>query len=135
MAIEGSSGLALDAAGFGGLKRAAQREDPEALREAAQQFEALMMQTMLKEARAASQDELFGSSQMDSYYEMFDQQVALDMARKGGFGLADDLVRQLESAARRLPEQGALPDVTPAGAQGIPVAAANTVDERSWPSE
>lgn len=66
------------------------------MREAAQQFEALLVQNMLKNMRAASGDEgLFGSSQMDSYYEMFDQQVALEMARKGGLGLADVLVGQM----------------------------------------
>jgi len=123
MAIVGGSGVAFDAAGFSGLKLAAQREDPEAVREAAQQFEALLVQNMLKTMRAASQDELFGSSQMDSYYEMFDQQVALDMARKGGFGLADELVRQLESAARQVPKPEAAPAVTsaasPSGAQEI----------------
>lgn len=106
MAAPVGNGVAFDPAGFGGLKLAAQREDPEAVREAAQQFEALLVQNMLKEMRAASGDDgLFGSSQMDSYYEMFDQQIALDMARKGGLGLADVLVRQLESAARQQPAQ------------------------------
>ncbi|TCO76615.1 rod-binding protein [Chromatocurvus halotolerans] len=119
MAIPGSSGVAFDAAGFSGLKLAAQREDPEAVREAAQQFEALLVQNMLKHMRAASQDELFGSSQMDSYYEMFDQQVALDMARKGGFGLADVLVRQLESAARQAPVEAPGRDITPEPSQGL----------------
>lgn len=119
MAIPGSSGVAFDAAGFSGLKLAAQREDPEAVREAAQQFEALLVQSMLKEMRAASQDELFGSSQMDSYYEMFDQQVALDMARKGGFGLADVLVRQLESAARQAPVEAPGREIRPESPPGL----------------
>lgn len=109
MAVDGSSGVAFDPTGFAGLKLAAQREDPAAVREAAQQFEALLLQTMLKEMRASSQDDLLGSSQMDSYYEMFDQQIALDMARKGGFGLADVLVRQLESAARQRPAEAPEP--------------------------
>jgi len=119
MAIPGSSGVAFDAAGFSGLKLAAQRDDPEAVREAAQQFEALLVQNMLKDMRAASQDELFGSSQMDSYYEMFDQQVALDMARNGGFGLADVLVRQLESAARQAPVETPRRDIAPASPPGL----------------
>ncbi|MEQ9395259.1 flagellar assembly peptidoglycan hydrolase FlgJ [Haliea sp.] len=116
MALTVNSGFAGDAAGFGGLKLAAQREDPAAVREAAQQFEALLVQTMLKEMRAATADDgLFGSSQMDTYYEMFDQQIALEMTRKGGMGLADMLVRQLGGD-----EQAAGGNTLPAG--GLPAA-------------
>jgi len=93
--------LAADAAGYGNLRLAAQREDPAAVREAAQEFEALLVQRMLKEMRAASGgDGIFDSQQLDSYYELFDKQIALDMSRSGGLGLADQLVGQLESAAR-----------------------------------
>ncbi|MFO7552391.1 MAG: flagellar assembly peptidoglycan hydrolase FlgJ [Haliea sp.] len=117
MALTVNSGFAGDAAGFGGLKLAAQREDPAAVREAAQQFEALLLQTMLKEMRAATADDgLFGSSQMDTYYEMFDQQIALEMTRKGGMGLADMLARQLGSG-----EQPAAGNDLPGA--GLPVPA------------
>ena len=93
--------LAADAAGYGNLRLAAQREDPAAVREAAQEFEALLVQRMLKEMRAASGgDGIFDSQQLDSYYELFDKQIALDLSRSGGLGLADQLVGQLNSAAR-----------------------------------
>lgn len=129
MALPPGSGVAFDAAGFGGLKLAAQREDPEAVREAAQQFEALLVQNMLKNMRAASgEDGLFGSSQMDSYYEMFDQQVALEMARNGGLGLADVLVQQM--AAR---EEGAVSQA--AMGAGFPVSGKEEAPRAGLPVE
>lgn len=116
-ALIGSS-MALDPTALGGLKLAAQREDPEAVRESAQQFEALMIQRVMKEMRASAGDDgVFGSSQMDTYYDMFDKQVAVDMAEKGGLGLADMLVRQLETAARN------------PGIKENPVSAANASEE------
>jgi Rod binding domain-containing protein len=32
---------------------------------------------------------------MDNYQEMFDQQMSLDLSRKGGLGLADLISRQM----------------------------------------
>lgn len=69
---------------------------PETLREVAGQFEALFVQMMLKNMRAASLGEgLFDSDQTRFYQGMFDQQIALDLSRGKGLGIADVLVRQL----------------------------------------
>ncbi len=67
------------------------------LREAAEQFEALFVQMMLKQARSTSLDEggLFGDSRMDLAHELFDDEVAGRLSASGGLGLADMLVRQL----------------------------------------
>ena len=82
---------------FTGLRAAAERNDPAALREVANQFEALFLQTMLKNMREASLGEaLIGNSdQFDMYQGMMDEQLALEMASGKGVGLADMLVRQL----------------------------------------
>lgn len=82
---------------FTGLRAAAVQNDPAALREVAGQFEALFLQTMLKNMREASLgDPIFGdSNQQDMYQGMMDQQLALEMASGKGVGLADMLVRQL----------------------------------------
>ncbi len=82
---------------FTGLRAAANRNDPAALREVASQFEALFLQTMLKNMREASLgDPIFGNSnQQEMYQGMMDQQLALEMASGKGVGLADLLVRQL----------------------------------------
>lgn len=79
------------------LRKAAGENDPAALREVANQFEALFLQTMLKSMRDASiGDPLFGESeQLEMYQGMMDQQLAVEMASGKGVGLADMLVRQL----------------------------------------
>jgi flagellar protein FlgJ len=73
------------------------QNDPELLREVAGQFEALFIQTLLKNMRAAELGEsmLGNSDQHKLYQEMMDQQLSLEMASGGGIGLADMLVRQL----------------------------------------
>ena len=82
------------------LRKAAGQNDPAALREVANQFEALFLQTMLKNMREASLgDPLFGNSdQHEMYQGMMDQQLAVEMASGKGVGLADMLVRQLGGA-------------------------------------
>lgn len=85
-----------DLQGLDRLRKAAREESPEALREAARQFEALFIQQMLKNMREASfGDELFDNDQSKLYQGMFDQQVSIHMTEKGGIGLADLLIRQL----------------------------------------
>ncbi len=92
---------------FTGMRAAAERNDPEVLREVANQFEALFVQQMLKSMRDASLgDPLLGNSdQHDMYQEMMDQQLAVEMSSGKGIGLADMLVRQLggEAAAKLAP--------------------------------
>ncbi len=81
---------------LGRLRQAARAESPETLHEVARQFEALFIQMMLKNMRAASLgDELFDSDQSEHYRDMFDSQLSLHLGQQGSFGLADLLVRQL----------------------------------------
>ena len=78
------------------LRGRARANPNEAVEDVAQQFEALFIQMMLKSMRDAVEDGgLFGSDQLDTYQQMADQQTALDMASKGGIGLAEALVAQL----------------------------------------
>lgn len=78
------------------IKSGLNRDDPKAVRAAAQQFEALMLQMMLKSMRAAMpQEGLFDSEQTRFYQELLDSQMAQVMASKGGTGLAAILERQL----------------------------------------
>ena len=89
---------------FTTLKASADRKDATALREVASQFEALFVQSMLKNMRGAKLAEpMFGSEQMDMYQDMFDQQLSLEMANGRGIGLADMLVRQMGGEALQLP--------------------------------
>lgn len=84
---------------FSGLNemRAQARVDPQSsLKQVAKQFEGIFIQMMLKSMRDASMgDAIFDSDQSKLYRDMFDKQVALDMANSKGIGIADALVRQL----------------------------------------
>ncbi len=70
-----------------------------ALQEAAQQFEAIFMQMLLKSMRKAQDvlesDSPFNSESTKSYRDMHDQQMALDLSSNGALGLTDLIVRQL----------------------------------------
>jgi len=91
-----SSGQYHDVNGLTDLKRAS-REDPnQAIDEVAEQFESMFIQMMLKSMRdALPKDGMFSSNDMNTYTEMADQQIAVNMAKSGGIGLADVIARQL----------------------------------------
>ena len=76
------------------------RATPEQTREAARQFEALLIQHLLKTAREASrpQDEdPVGGAGAETYLEIAEQHLALALAgRSGGFGLAQVILRDLQ---------------------------------------
>lgn len=105
--------FALDMQGMQDLQRLG-RQDPQAgLRAAAEQFEAIFVQMMLKSMREATpRSDLFDSSQTRFYESLMDQQWAQHMAGRG-VGLADQLVEQLEG---RL--QQAMPEDTRAHSGG-----------------
>lgn len=83
-------------------------QDPEqAVSEVARQFEGLFISMMLKSMRdTVPQDTLFGSNSMDSYQNMFDQQISLNLSSRGGVGLADIIEKQLLAASRLAAESG-----------------------------
>jgi len=86
----------VDAGNLGALKQAAAKNSPQALREAAKQFESLFVSMVLKSMQQANfKDPLFGSDQQDLYQDMYDDQIAAVMSRGKGLGLADMLVQQL----------------------------------------
>ena len=77
---------------------------PETLRKVAGQFEALFVQMMLKNMRDSSlNDGLLDSDQTKFYQGMFDQQIATEMTKGRGLGLADMLIRQLGGAVPTTP--------------------------------
>ena len=87
---------------FTTLRSAAENNDPAVLREVAGQFEALFLQTMMKNMREASLAEpLFGQSDsFEMFQEMQDKQLALEMSSGRGIGLAEMIVRQLGGETR-----------------------------------
>lgn len=93
--IVDSSTLA-DTGNLTALQQAAAAHNPQALKEAAQQFESLFTGMVLKSMREANfGDSLFGSDQEDMYQDMYDDQIASEISKGRGLGLADRLVQQL----------------------------------------
>ncbi len=74
-----------------------------ALRQVAEQFEAIFVQQMLKQMRSASaviadKDNPLTSQSDSVYQDMLDGQLALNMSQTSGMGIADMLVKQLSRA-------------------------------------
>ena len=118
-----------DFQGLDQLKRGVRASDPEAIRETARQFESLFTHMMLKSMREASQGEGMGESDDIKFYQdMFDQQLAVQLSKGDGIGLATRLTEQL----MRLSLAGAPPATTAnatTGAAAASAAADATVDE------
>ena len=114
------------------LKQAAANNNPQALRAAAQQFESLFVSMVLKSVQQANfKDPLFGSDQENLYQGMYDDQVAAEMSKGKGLGLAEMLVQQLQRAgvggADTTGAAASRPDASaPAAAHVLPAAAART---------
>lgn len=91
-----AAGLAIDTQQLSKLKTQSQKQPQQAVAEAARQFEGLFIQQMMKSMReAGGESELFNSSAMRTYTDMFDQQLATEVAGKG-IGLAEQLLQQLQ---------------------------------------
>jgi len=97
----------LDFSGLGELRHRAAKDGEGALRETAKQFEALFIQMMMKSMREASfKSDLLQSDSQDTYQDMFDKEVSVSLAQRGGFGLTDMLTQQL---SKTLPKTSATP--------------------------
>jgi flagellar protein FlgJ len=91
--IKGLNSIRMDA------KTGDAAEKKAALQEAAQQFEAIFMQMLLKSMRKA-QDVLESDSPLNSestkfYRDMHDQQMSIELSSNGSLGLSELIVRQL----------------------------------------
>ncbi len=122
--------LAVDSRALDGLKRDAARDPRAAIRKAAQQFEALFMQMVLKSMRDATpKSGMLDSAANEMYTGMLDQQLAGKIAASGT-GLADLIAKQLtrymrpsggENPAPRTPSA---PSVSSPAVQAQPTAGA-----------
>jgi flagellar protein FlgJ len=85
-----------DFSGLEGLKAGARTQQKDAVRETARQFESLLTRMMLKSMREASMGQSLGDSEATSFYQdMYDQQLAVQISKGEGLGLATRLVEQL----------------------------------------
>lgn len=82
-------------------KTATDEVDPR-MRQAAEGFEALFLQQMVKAGRAASLgDDLLGGSGVSRMQSMLDQQLTEDATGAAGLGMADAIVRQFAPFAKK----------------------------------
>lgn len=101
-----------DTQSLAGLKSGLRKDDPQALKAAAQQFEAVFLQLVLKSMRAATpQDGMFDNDQTRFYQEMLDAQLAQVLSAQGGTGLAAVIERQLSRQDATAPQnnEGGIP--------------------------
>ncbi|MFK5985703.1 MAG: flagellar assembly peptidoglycan hydrolase FlgJ [Pseudomonadota bacterium] len=88
--------LYTDANGLSDLKLQARTDQDKALPEVAKQFESIFIGMMLKSMRQASLgDAMVSSSAIDSFRDMHDQQMSIELAKGKGFGIAESIVKQL----------------------------------------
>lgn len=130
-----SGKLAIDAKDVGELRQSARQNSPEAIKAAAQQFEALFMNMVMKSMREATpQNGMFDNDQSRMFTSMLDQQMSQTMASRG-VGLADALFRQLSvnrgGSAAAMEEGELMPSLPLPGRMNMP--APLSTFERSAP--
>jgi peptidoglycan hydrolase FlgJ len=87
--------FALDVQGFGALSAQAKASPQAGMKMAAQQFDAVFTQMMLKSMRDATpQDGPFDSHDSATFTSMMDQQMSQQLSKKG-IGVADAMLKQL----------------------------------------
>jgi peptidoglycan hydrolase FlgJ len=82
------------------LKTKAQKDPDGALKEVAQQFESIFINMLLKNMRSTNEaigSDLFSSAQTKQYQEMMDSQMSQSLAKSGGIGLSEALIRQYQT--------------------------------------
>lgn len=105
-----------DFGALGRLKGEASRDPGKATRATAEQFEAYFLQQMMKAMRETiDKSDLVEGKNMDTYQDMMDKEVSLQMVKRGGMGLADMLEKQMLKQ-NELSTQDAL-KLRPTGAQ------------------
>jgi Rod binding domain-containing protein len=97
----------LDFEGLGQLRGQARQDAGAAVRETARQFEALVIQQMLKSMRATvEKSALSESSHIETFENLFDKEVAMKMAQRGGIGLSEMLIKSMQARAAPAPDNG-----------------------------
>ena len=92
----------LDFSGLGNLKARARNDDAAAAQEVGQQFEAMFLQMIFKsmrEANAPLKSDLFNSSSVDTFEQMYHEELSQVMAQQGTFGMGKWLSDQVKTSS------------------------------------
>ena len=77
------------------------QERPSDLRAAAEQFEALFIQQLLKQARSAKlADDIFANEASETYLGMLDQERATQLSKTMDLGIAEALIGQFSQITK-----------------------------------
>ncbi len=96
---DNSAGGYVDFTRFNTLRSRAHRDGDGAMQQVADEFEAMFAELMLKAARESDRGEgLFNSSELDTYHELLDGQLAQSLAKSQDFGFGAMLSQQFAGA-------------------------------------
>ena len=87
-----------DFTALGELRGKAQRNEAGAMRESAEQFEALFIQMMLKsmrEASSAMKSDLMHNDAQETFEGMYDKEISMQMAKRNALGFSDVVIKNL----------------------------------------
>jgi len=94
-----SAGGYVDFTRFSTLRSRAHQDGNAAMQQVADEFEAMFAETMLKAAREADMgDGMLNSSELNTYHEMMDSQLAQSLAKSQDFGFSKMLSQQFAGA-------------------------------------
>ncbi len=104
------------------LKGEAAQDPSKAIRKTSEQFEAYFIQQMMKTMRESiEKSDLVEGGNMDTYQDLMDKEMSLEMVKRGGMGVANMMEKQM-LRAQELSTQDALRLHAPkAQAQAMPL--------------
>lgn len=128
----------LDFSGLGELRAKAQQNQDKALKETAQQFEGMFIQMMMRSMREASEvmkDENNESHARETFENLFDKEISVQMSKRSALGVADfleravkqqtpmaaDLLKARQTQGMPLHTPSAPMSLQPKAAQGLPL--------------
>ena len=125
-----------DFSALGELRGKAQRNEAGAMRESAEQFEALFIQMMLKSMREASsvmKSDLMHNNAQETFEGMYDKEISMQMAKRNALGFADVVVKNLSqqksvpstSELLQLRQTSTIQNGMPLNAPVLPMSLAN----------
>jgi flagellar protein FlgJ len=86
---------------------------------------------------SVEESELFGSDQLDTYQQMADKQLSLELSRQGGIGIARALVEQMQTRGyvTGSDAEAVTPVTDPAvNGTGLPISGIDTLKLQASPA-
>lgn len=111
-----------DVQGLENLRYQSGKHSDAAKKEVSQQFEAMMMQMVIRSMRDANKafsSDLFGSDQMDFYQDMFDKQLSL-LSSNSGTGFAQMIEKNIDQQYGTQNKNAETSIENPAGTNSLP---------------